>query len=381
MAGIRSGEATAEVVALELGITARRVRQIYRGYLEACSKEQQARWEPGTSGEYHGREIPDEVQTLWKTLLSAEPPASYSFAASEALRRCAYSIDRATVRRWARQKGLSHSPERAKPQDPLRRWQCGKIGALWQLDACIHPWFGPTVPKLAMLNMLDDCSRVITGTHLYPRECLLAYLDFLPRAFEAYGVPVALYVDYHSYFFTHIPDNLTYLAAALRFYGIHLKYAPTPQAKGKIERHHQFWQNRLPSSFSAERINTIEPANPHVDLLRLHHNQQEIHREIHMTPEAAWNQARREKRSALRPCPRDLWWKYIWTIRCRTRVDLDGTVPVETIRLKIAARAFSYVLRCQHPDGSYTFLANEPGTGGKPIVLLRYEGSGSQWKV
>ena len=93
MAGIRSGEATAEAVALELGITARRVRQIYGSYLEACSTEQQADWEPGKSGGYHGREIPDEVQVLWKTLLSATPPASYSFAASEALRRCACSID------------------------------------------------------------------------------------------------------------------------------------------------------------------------------------------------------------------------------------------------------------------------------------------------
>lgn len=381
MAGIRSGEATTAAVALELGITARRVRQIYRGYLGACAVKQQADWEPGRSGGYHGQEIPDEVQALWKTLLSAKPSASYSFAASEALRRYAFRIDRATVRRWARQKGLSHSAERTKPQDSIRRWQCGKVGALWQLDACIHPWFGLASPKLAMLNMVDDCSRVITGTHLYPRECLLAYLDFLPQAFEAYGLPVALYVDYHSYFFTHIPDNLTYLAEALRFYGIHLKYAPTPQAKGKIERHHQFWQNRLPSYFSAEHIDTIEPANDHVDRLRLHHNQQEIHREIHRTPDAAWTQAMREKRSALRACPRDAWWKYIWTIRCRTRVDLDGTVPVDSIRLKIALRPFSYVLRCQHPDGSYTFLANEPGTGGKPIVLLRYEGSGHQWKV
>jgi hypothetical protein len=381
MAGIRAGEATAEAVAGELAITGCRVRQLYRRYLEACSTGEEQSWAPGTSGGQHGKQIPEDVQALWRKLLTARPAASYSFAASEAHRRYAYQIDRATVRRWARQNGVSHAPGRARAKDPLRRWQCGKIGALWQLDASAHPWFGRSHDRFPMLNMVDDCSRVITGSRFYPRECLLAYLDFLPRAFEAYGLPVALYVDYHSFFFSQIPDNLTYLGEALRFYGIHLKYAPTPQAKGKIERHHQFWQNRLPSYFAAESIHELDAANPHLDRLRLHHNQQEIHREIRMTPDAAWTLAKREKRSALRPCPKEAWWRYIWSIRSRIRVDLDGTVPVDTIRLPISARPFSYVQRCQHPDGSYTFLAYEPGTGGRPIVLLRYEGAGPQWKV
>ena len=34
------------------------------------------------------------------------------------------------------------------------------------------------------------------------------------------------------------------LDAALHFYGISLRYALTPQAKGKVEREHQFWQRR-----------------------------------------------------------------------------------------------------------------------------------------
>jgi hypothetical protein len=35
--------------------------------------------------------------------------------------------------------------------------------------------------------------------------------------------------------------------AARHFYGVALRYAPTPQAKGKIERRHEhYWQKRLP---------------------------------------------------------------------------------------------------------------------------------------
>ena len=63
-------------------------------------------------------------------------------------------------------------------------------------------------------------------------------------------IALVLYVDYHSFFFTHTPDAFTQLGAALHFYGISLRYAPTPQAKGKIERRHDYWQKRLPPSFS-----------------------------------------------------------------------------------------------------------------------------------
>jgi len=73
-----------------------------------------------------------------------------------------------------------------------------------------------------MLNMLDDCSRVFTGSKIYERELLLSYFDFLAAAFIAYGRPLQLYVDYHSIFFTHTPDALTQLGSALKFYDISL---------------------------------------------------------------------------------------------------------------------------------------------------------------
>lgn len=232
-----------------------------------------------------------------------------------------------------------------------------------------------------MLNMVDDCSRVIPGTRLYPRECLLAYLDFMPRAFEVYGIPLALYVDFHSIFFTHVPENLTYLAETLRYFDVSFLYAPTPQAKGKIERHHLFWQNRLPSFCLAEGIEDLNVANEQIELLREHHNQHEIHREIGRTPQQAWDEALREGRSALRPWKRDPWWPYIWSVRSKVRVGTDGTVPLGKQRVKITPTYRRTAIHCQHPDGSITYLADPPGLGGPPIVLYRYENSSPPWNV
>jgi transposase InsO family protein len=379
MGKLRTLELSTRQVAEDLGLTERRIRQLYREYLEFYAQGKEPEWVPGQSGGYRGRVVPEPVEALWRKMLGAKPPAPYAFVASEALRLHQFHVDRATVRRWAFKAGCAHVGPRKKPRAAVRRWQCADVGALWQLDATPHRWFGDTGEPHPLLDMVDDCSRVVVGAKLYPHECLLAYMDFLPRAFQEYGFPLALYVDFHSFFFTNVPDNLTYLGDALRRYDISLKYAPTPQAKGKVERLHQFWQNRLPSYFAAEGIQQIELANPHLDPLRHHHNTQELHRELGMIPHEAWRKARRESRYVLRPFQPDPWWKYVWSVRQRVRVGLDGTVCAGTVRLKIGHRFNSFVVRCDHPDGSMTFLANEPGSGGKPIVLLKFQGNRPLW--
>jgi hypothetical protein len=241
---------------------------------------------------------------------------------------------------------------------------------LWQLDASPHAWFGRQWGLFPLLNILDDCSRLITGTRLYPRETLMAYLDFLPRAFVEHGLPLQLYVDYHSFFFSQVPDALTYLGQALRFYDISLRYAPTPQAKGKIERNHQFWQHRLPPFFAAEEIDQIPAANEQIVLLRQHHNRHEIHREIQMTPEQAWHKALSEKRSAIRSVPSCPWWPYVWSFRSTLKVGSDGRVPVGTQRLRIEAPSGTRVVRCLHPNGDASFLRHPPAKGLLPVLLL-----------
>lgn len=381
MACLRNNEITTGQVAEELDISQRRVQQLSGHYLAACAQGKESQWGLGHSGGNRHKQFPLEVEGLWKKMLKADPSASYSFAASEALRRLGFETDRATVRRWAFLHGLAHSKPPKERAAHIRRWQCQQIGALWQLDVSPHPWFGPEHGNLPLFDLIDDCSRVMTGTRLYPRESLLAYLDFLSQSFAEYGLPLVLYVDYHSFFFSQLPDALTTLGEALHFYDISFKYAPTPQAKGKVERQHQFWQNRLPSYFSSESIHQIPQANVQIQSLRTHHNECEIHRELQMTPQQAWKQALREHRSALRPRPSSRWWPYIWSLRTTVKVDIDGTVPVGTQRVKTNFLLGKRLTRCEHPDGSFTFLANPPSSGGKPIVLLRYENHPSNPKT
>ncbi len=354
----------------QLQLAKSRFYELYSDYLRACAHHQESLWIPGLSGGDHARPWPPEVIALLRKRLSSKPPASYSFAASEVLRLCDFQLDRAQVRRWAIENHLAHGTVAAHPPAPVRRWQRSHIGELWQLDASPHRYLPGSKIQWPMLNLLDDCSRLFTASKLYERELLLSYYDLLPAAFLEYGRPLQLYVDYHSIFFTSTPDALTQLGAALRFYGIGLRYAPTPQAKGKVEREHQFWQKRLPAYFASENITTLEAANRHLDALRRHRNQKEKHRELNMTPQAAWNLAKKEKRSVLRPVPRCPWWPYVWSVRTTIKIGSDGRVPIGSQRLRVSGAPGAKVVLCLHPSGHHSVLQHEPNADTTPQLLF-----------
>jgi hypothetical protein len=353
-----------------LSLSRARFYKLYSAYLRACAQGHADTWTPGHSGGDHHPDWPADVTTLLTKLLSTKPPSSYSAAASELHRRLHFQTDRASVRRWAIEHQLAPDTRYKAPPKPVKRWQARDLGALWQYDATPHPFLPGSPAKQCLLDLLDDATRYNTGARLYESETLLAHLDFLARAFQTHGLPLMLYVDYHAFFFTHTPDAYTQLGTALHFYGVALRYAPTPQAKGKIERRHDYWQKRLPPLLAADQILELEGANHLLDQLLPHANEHEIHRELGMTPHAAWQQALAEKRSVLRPVPACPWWPYVWSQQTKVRVGDDGKVPVGAQRQSVAAPPRSTVIRCLRPDGDIYYLRHAPDPAAKPIVLL-----------
>lgn len=366
----RTGQLCSRAAASELGLARSRFYELYSDYLRACAQDQAGTWSPSLSGGDHHPDWSDEVTALITRLLSSKPPSSYSAVASELHRRLHFKTDRASVRRWAIVHQLNPDT-RCKPvRKPVKRWQARDYGALWQYDATPHAWLPGCSDKQILLDILDDATRMNTGARLYPAETLLAHFDFLSRVFQTHGLPLALYVDYHSFFYTHNPDAFTQLGAALHFYGVKLLYAPTPQAKGKIERRHDYWQKRLVPLLAADHIVELAGANHLLDQLVPHGNQYEIHRELGQTPHAAHQQALAEKRSAIRPAPQCPWWPYVWSQQTRVRVGDDGKVPVGDQRHLIDAPPRSTLIRCLRPDGDTYYLRHTPDSKAKPLVLL-----------
>jgi hypothetical protein len=104
--------------------------------------------------------------------------------------------------------------------------------------------------------------------------------------------------------------------------------------------------------------------------LRLHRNAHETHRELRMTPEQAWNLAKKEKRSVLRPAPRCPWWPYVWSVRTALKVGPDGRVPIGTQRLRVERPPGTKIVLCLHPTGHHSVLASPPDKKEKPVLLF-----------
>jgi hypothetical protein len=327
-------------------------------------------WKPGVSGGNHRDPWPEEATVFLAKNLAPPTPYSYAFAASEMERTLGFHADRAQVRLWAMRNALAHPTPKKHESPHTRRFQRTHIGELWQLDATPFPWFGPGKPQLPMLNMLDDCSRLQVGGTLYEHENLAAYIHFLKMAFEAHGLPLLIYVDQAAFFMPQKEGNPTRLGNRLRFYDISFVYAKSPQAKGKIERVHFVWQERLPPYFMKNGVPaTLEEANAIIATLIAWRNAHDIHREIGMTAADAWAQALDQGRTRMRPRPQCPWWEYVWSEMESVTVLPRGRLRIGMDEVAVGAKTGDRVVLCNHTDGSYSVLLKPPKRGEFPVVL------------
>jgi len=121
---------------------------------------------------------------------------------------------------------------------------------------------------------IDDATGQVVGLYLAESECLEGYFQTTHLMLELYGIPVSLYSDRHSIFFSpkkgklSLEDqlagkrvNLTQFGRAMGQLGIHMIAARSAQAKGRIERLWQTLQSRLTVEMKGQGIKTIQQAN------------------------------------------------------------------------------------------------------------------------
>ena len=102
----------------------------------------------------------------------------------------------------------------------------------------------------------------------------------------------------------------------------------------------------------------------------MHRNRYEIHLELGVTAQSAWDHARKQKRSVLRAAPKCPWWPYVWSQRTTIKIGADGRVPVGADRVRLEVAAGTKVSLCQHPSGHHSVLAHPPVPKTKPILLF-----------
>ena len=180
--------------------------------------------------------------------------------------------------------------QRRRGKHRKRRERRSSLGEMVQMDGSHHDWFEGRGPKCVLMVMIDDATS-LTHARFYPAETTDAAFDVFGRWVNRQGLPSSLYVDRHSiYRDEDHPEKPTQFGRAMKELGTKLILAHSPQAKGRVERRHAVFQDRLVKEMRLRKINTIQAANALLDEMFLAEvnrryavkpaNDQDLHRNV-----------------------------------------------------------------------------------------------------
>jgi transposase-like protein len=182
-------------------------------------------------------------------------------------------VDHETLRRWLLSVGR-WEPRRKRKAHRAARERRPRRGDLVQIDGSEHDWFEGRGPRAVLMVMVDDATNK-TLARFYPAEDTAAAYDIFERYVRQYGLPAALYPDRDSIYVctreTCLEEELanvgpeSQFARAMRELGVALIPAHSPQAKGRVERRHGLFQDRLVKELRLLGIRRIDDANVYLD--------------------------------------------------------------------------------------------------------------------
>lgn len=268
-----NGKCTVKQVALALGISERRVKQIKKEVKENGIKSIQH----GNRGRKPKNTISDERR---KKILELRQSYEYELSNfkhfQELLKeRENINISYSALYHILKNAGIKSPKKHRKTKLHHRRKRKEAEGMMLQADGTPFDWFG-NGEKYSLHGFIDDATGKITGLYMCKNECLLGYLEVLRQTIENYGIPISLYPDKYSVFFPpkkvndHITieeqlsgreKGITQFGRIVEELGIEMFPASSPQAKGRIERLWETLQSRLVTEFRINHITSIEKAN------------------------------------------------------------------------------------------------------------------------
>jgi len=272
---VASGELLQVEAARLLGIGVRQMKRVYRRYRLEGDAGLVHRSRGRASS--HATPTPVRQQVLERyeqTYQGLGPTLAAEKLAEEGL-----VIDHETLRRWLIAGGLWL---RRRKRGPHRQRRPSKehFGELVQLDGSHHAWFGPDRPRTCLMSLVDDATGC-TMTLMAEQETTEAAMALLQQWLKRYGVPKALYTDRKNVYVSDRPPTLeeqladqepiTAFGKACQKLGILIIPANSPQAKGRVERKHGVYQDRLYHELRLRNITTLDAAN------RLLHDQFDEH--------------------------------------------------------------------------------------------------------
>ncbi len=191
-------------------------------------------------------------------------------------------LSREKVRRILRAEGIASPRKRRGFQHRSRRERRASEGMMLQVDGSPHDWLQSRGPRLCLIGAIDDATNKVMGALFVQAESSWGYFKLFSEIFKQHGLPHSIYTDCHSVFFTDreptIEEQLinrkptTEVGRGLEELGVTLILAHSPQAKGRIERLWNTFQDRLVSELRLAKAKTAEQATVVLDRYLPVHN-------------------------------------------------------------------------------------------------------------
>ena len=179
-------------------------------------------------------------------------------------------VGRESLRKKLRSEGLAPKRKRRNKKYRQRRERKAAFGMMLQIDASPHDWFEGRGEVLTLVGARDDATGFV-WCRFEEAETTWAYMALMREIFLSHGLCFSLYSDRHAIF--HSPREatiieqlnnqrpLTQFGRGMSELGIKIIKAHSPQAKGRIERLWEFFQDRLVVEMRLQAITTKEQAN------------------------------------------------------------------------------------------------------------------------
>lgn len=164
-----------------------------------------------------------------------------------------------TFRRWCHEIGMVKRAKKRTAKVRRRRERMAQTGVMLQMDGSHHYWFGGK--ESCLIAAIDDADSDVPFAEFFPAEDTLSCMRVLQKIIEKNGVFNILYVDKAGIFGGGKRSNFSQVKRACSELGIHIIFADSPEAKGRIERLWGTLQDRLVPEMRIRDIKSYESAN------------------------------------------------------------------------------------------------------------------------
>jgi transposase len=271
-----------------------------------------------------------------------------------------FEISYSVFRRWCHAHHIVKRKQRRRSKAHVKRVRMASEGLLLQFDGSHHRWNGKDV--WCLIAAIDDATSDIPYAEFFLSEDTLNCMAVMQRIVEAKGIPYAVYVDRAGWFGGQKRQMFAQFKRACEDLNIDVIFANSPQAKGRIERAWDTFQDRLIPEMRLKNIKRMPAANEYLQQQFLPNYWKQKNTVIAHSPEIQY-----------RKLPAGIDLKEIFCRKEHRTVKSDHTISWEGITYVIDS-ALKYSIQKQEIElRTYQDMTWKAFFAGKPISIKPFE--------